>query len=448
MRGAVLVLGVLAGAVLTAALSQLVSTAVAITEREATQHAADAAAFGNAVWHARGMNLIAGLNILMALVQSVLVIWRLALVGLALSLFAVGPSADASTSSPPADGVDTVAVIDMVRDDERVATEVQQLLAGLGAAQTAVAVFTPVLAATTAAAVAEKTYGVSAATASGSLLALQDYPASGLRSERGSTGLPVEHAQPGLLCSKAQGYATRERHHSVGLLASHVGTGARGQFGILQALCQPNGETFRRFKHEVSAGLAKPNGESNASQDFAPQDRVDTLGRLLTAPLGTPIESAAPARVASHVSNGSIHFRSVALAISDLHRPVETAFEDETESGTGRAQAEVYFDCNEEWHECEANALWQMRWRARLRRARSFSGAEHGSTHAGTALEELSVVHEATGGPVLSAKVLAHPLRPLRDTPQFQAMLRRSSKGKDSALHQFIRDRALFTEVY
>src|SRR5690606_16339865 len=125
-------------------------------------------------------------------------------------LFAVGPSADASTSSPPADGVDTVAVIDMVRDDERVATEVQQLLAGLGAAQTAVAVFTPVLAAKTAAAVAAETYGVSAATASGSLFALQDDPASASPSQRAPGGLPVARAQQGLLCAKAQPSATRE----------------------------------------------------------------------------------------------------------------------------------------------------------------------------------------------------------------------------------------------
>jgi hypothetical protein len=44
-----------------------------------------------------------------------------------------------------------------------------------------------------------------------------------------------------------------------------------------------------------------------------------------------------------------------------------------TESSSGRgvalAQAEAYFDCAGDWQHCEPLAMWQPRWRARLRRA-------------------------------------------------------------------------------
>jgi hypothetical protein len=35
------------------------------------------------------------------------------------------------------------------------------------------------------------------------------------------------------------------------------------------------------------------------------------------------------------------------------------------------AQAEMYFDCAESWAHCAADAAWQLRWTARLRRARA-----------------------------------------------------------------------------
>src|SRR5690349_5339008 len=79
-RGAVMIVGVVMGALLVGALFHLASIGNAVLWRERAQDAADAAAFENAVWHARGMNLLVSLNLIMQVVLSVLVLWRIALI--------------------------------------------------------------------------------------------------------------------------------------------------------------------------------------------------------------------------------------------------------------------------------------------------------------------------------------------------------------------------------
>jgi hypothetical protein len=78
-RGAVLVLGLMFGVFLVGALFHLASVAHAITWRELLQDAGDSVAYESAVWNAKGMNIIVGLNILIAMVMAVLIAWRLVL---------------------------------------------------------------------------------------------------------------------------------------------------------------------------------------------------------------------------------------------------------------------------------------------------------------------------------------------------------------------------------
>jgi hypothetical protein len=73
-QGAILVLGVAMGLLLVGGMWHIVSVGDAILWREHLQDAADSAAFENAVWNARGMNIIAFLNILMSAVMAVLVV--------------------------------------------------------------------------------------------------------------------------------------------------------------------------------------------------------------------------------------------------------------------------------------------------------------------------------------------------------------------------------------
>ncbi len=79
-RGAILVLGILLGAMLVSILFHIASVGQAILWREGTQDAADAVAYEAALWNARGMNVIVALNIFLALLIAILMFWRLVLI--------------------------------------------------------------------------------------------------------------------------------------------------------------------------------------------------------------------------------------------------------------------------------------------------------------------------------------------------------------------------------
>jgi len=75
-RGAVLVMGLVMATVLVGLLWHLLGVGDAIVYRERMQEAADSTAFESAVWHARTMNLLVVLNVVMSAILAVLVIWR------------------------------------------------------------------------------------------------------------------------------------------------------------------------------------------------------------------------------------------------------------------------------------------------------------------------------------------------------------------------------------
>jgi hypothetical protein len=72
-----LVVGVPMGLFLTAALWHLVGVADAVLLSQLLRHSADQVAFESAIWHARGMNVIAVLNLLMTSLAGVFVAWRI-----------------------------------------------------------------------------------------------------------------------------------------------------------------------------------------------------------------------------------------------------------------------------------------------------------------------------------------------------------------------------------
>lgn len=88
--GGLLLIGILMGALLVGGLWYMASVGDAILWREHAQDAADAAAFENAVWNARGMNVLVLLNMLMALVMAVLVIWRTLILFLGVLIGVIG----------------------------------------------------------------------------------------------------------------------------------------------------------------------------------------------------------------------------------------------------------------------------------------------------------------------------------------------------------------------
>ncbi len=75
-RGAVMVMGLVMATILVGVLWHLLGVGDAIVYRERMQEAADSTAFESAVWHARTMNLLVVLNVIMSAILAILIIWR------------------------------------------------------------------------------------------------------------------------------------------------------------------------------------------------------------------------------------------------------------------------------------------------------------------------------------------------------------------------------------
>jgi hypothetical protein len=88
--GAIMIAGTFMAALLAAGVFFIISTGDAIVYRERLQDAADAAAFTSAGVHARGMNLIVVINLIMAALLAVLILMRLVIVILGIAIVACG----------------------------------------------------------------------------------------------------------------------------------------------------------------------------------------------------------------------------------------------------------------------------------------------------------------------------------------------------------------------
>jgi hypothetical protein len=107
-RGAILVVALIMGTVLTGACFHIVDVHLAISHRESAQTAADAVAGESAYWHAQGMNLVAFVNICMAVILSAFVAVRAAeLLGVTAAIilaFIPGAQGAAATAGRIAEG--------------------------------------------------------------------------------------------------------------------------------------------------------------------------------------------------------------------------------------------------------------------------------------------------------------------------------------------------------
>jgi len=96
-------------------------------------------------------------------------------------------------------------------------------------------------------------------------------------------------------------------------------------------------------------------------------------------------QGAKPAKVWTYATNGNFFMQSWGMSFNDppgLTRDdraldiadgartgnVVAAPTDNMGGTMGSAQAEMYWDCDSKWSGCIGDAMWQMRWRARLRR--------------------------------------------------------------------------------
>jgi hypothetical protein len=193
-RGAILVAAIVMGALLTGALFYVAAAGDAIIFRTQLQDAADSSAFTSAVWHAKGMNIVAVLNILMSLLLCVIVLFHV--VELICLLLAVIPGAGSIAMT-------TFRALVKVEGD--VAKGVDGGLKILRATQQGVVVAVPYIAAYNARLKPMAADGVW--TGSMTLLPTISDKVFGQEKTRmpvaGPAALPVQDGDFGTLCSKA-----------------------------------------------------------------------------------------------------------------------------------------------------------------------------------------------------------------------------------------------------
>lgn len=427
-RGAILVLGLALGVVLALGVKTLLDVGSAVLDRELAQSAADAAAFESATWQARGMNMVATLNVAIALVLGVLVVWRLATFAVGLACLLEVAASLQQPGAPRRELPELRSFAKLLDEDARVAGSVVLVASALRVSQTAVAAYTPVLAAHASARDTKEAFDVASGTFSASLLTSNSgkkltgvAECAGSPTSSGRLGapfsLPVEPDEPSLACLQA---VRRAREAQVSDTAE-IGLGLNGSkaralraFGLsskgesasqlAQALsgvfdgaapsvfCAPAGSDVEALRKSmwslaVSSSDSAPDSATRAllerrtrrSQREVSGPRTLDDARSIWGAWRRALESGQdpesclrPARVWSPAQNGNGYFRTASasevrsLAVQAPGEPSRAA------SLRAVAHAEVFFDCADVWNNCRATALWEPNWRARLRRVRSF----------------------------------------------------------------------------
>jgi hypothetical protein len=395
-RGAVLVLGVFMGACMVGLLWYLAGIGDAIIQRERLQEAADAAAFSSAALHARGMNLVVLVNLIMACILGVRVTLKALEVGLGIALIFC-------TLVPPfeplaavcAEGIEAVqSAINATR------APINQTLSALSKSQKAFAALVPA-----AAAVGSGQVGARYRPLVRSAFAA---------SPQSLKGLPVEEDSIDHLCSEAG-------QSVVGLLEmalpSPLRTPAtRTVFDKIQGVVGKLVASGGPFFCELGSGAATPPDLGSETQDLAEKgcareqterqragDRskfdLDQCRRDKQADAQRRVQPGKPSSVGSgagmtpkKVSPGwqngvdaaqltSLAFGSGASSSAGSDGVRAGAWDQAPAPGSaagaaqGFAQAEFFFDCAGRWSSASCNgpgtselALWHFRWRPRLRR--------------------------------------------------------------------------------
>ncbi len=449
------------------------------------------------MWHARGMNLIVAINVIMQVILAVLVIWRILLLIAAMIVLLSGLLCAFTLGTGCGFAAEAANIADkMRRADKPIAQTVVRILGGMRAAQIAVSDATPALAFAFSGSNTKSAYPAvtSATTWSASLM-----PSLSLEAERdiatcffgGSHGkhkkgehtfnkeydiaekrqkwsfsakgalhdfdafvanprlgmplsLPVQGGEYSLLCDKA-GQLVMEGLKKMLEIAHLPGGGvvekAKGIVGKIVGsapgvFCMPmsksqaegladqvgsqakdkcNGDMqdaprqFQTGSDGTTEIMHRKYGDTNGAwvtetdwMKDCTKDKLKKAGKQLgDSTTENDVDAAKcgkPAKVWMFASNGNVFMRS----FSSIEQRETMSFREDrgidvtdgsrsgnvtpVVTGSIGAHAEMYFDCQEKWSgPCQEEAMWDVRWRARLRRVQPLA------TLASTAVEQIAV---------------------------------------------------------
>jgi hypothetical protein len=424
-RGAVMVVAVFMAVFMVGALWYIVGLADAMVYRERMQEGADAVAFSSAVVHARGMNIIAMMNLIMAAVLAVLVALKVAQLILAIiaAVAAVILAASFGTCGPCAAVISACA--EGIAQIQNVINQIKQpifnTLKALSTAQKGVAYVVPWLS-------EGEAYYLSSQYGKPVKLGLVASASMIPSSNPKTYGLPVDDGNYAKLCEKAgqdvgqfvflpielllggaagpvEGFAGAVGN-VIGSLCESVSSffcegGSTGSSAasnqtrdkLVQDQCNSQQNAFNAWKaggpkqgfdpkYVILGNFDMPACKQDLTDQYDHQYGQNNVGN--DSGVDSDVQARTPKKVSDGVQNGDSHFQVYSFLLGDtsgLHYAPKLVSiagwgkRDVKDPGASiqiaAADAEFFYDCSGSWTDsaCDGDeeAMWNMRWRARLR---------------------------------------------------------------------------------
>ena len=417
-RGAILLMAVFMASFLVGCLWYLIGVGDAIIYRQKMQDGADAAAYVSAVYHARGMNIIALMNIIMAALLAVLIALKVAeiIAGIVAAVSCIICAIPFGQFACPVCGVSTDLVAQLANIIPKVQKTVDTLLEVLSVAQKGVAIAAPDLGAVEALAQA-KYY---APTVKKSIALSVSMIPTGTR-----LGLPVQEMPFATLCGKAgefvvdivgfwlpgpfkrflrgaiEGITTKASTFFCGNGGGSVGGGFSDSADVDQTCNDAKAAADQEqadYQKALAAATANGTTPPPPPQPFNLADCKKQLKDEINKPQKPPKSGTSTTggkgktgkEMFSSAENGDDYFGVYSFVTGDpaLVKNSDkgvaiaawgggSAKSTSVGENTGFAKADFYYDQTRadtggklDWASYKDDALWNLRWRARLRRFR------------------------------------------------------------------------------
>jgi hypothetical protein len=391
-RGAIMVAAVFMAAFLVSSLWYVAGVGNASLFRESMQSGADAGAFAGAVFHARGMNIIAMINLIMAAILAVLVALKIAKLLLTITYAiatALCPWTGFACPIAAAAKVGDTAVGSTIKTVEPI---INNTLVVLSKLQVAIAKIMPVVSLAKSHEMAKK---YNKPVEGGLMISESIIPTNGF-------GLPVEEDEYSVLCKKAAefvadfalapfsafGVSTKwAKGLVVGLVemapsyfcGSDSGGGSGGMTpGLINSsakqICDAQKKAIEENNKDSKKPKQKYNNDECMKKETQNLQNSNSGGKQFSG-------SKTPKKVREGAKNGDKNFQVMTYAwgnmeLADMGRTQvklaawgKNAIKPPPFWGKVQfAMAEFYYDDSGSWDDLKEDAMWNMKWRARLRR--------------------------------------------------------------------------------
>lgn len=428
-RGAIMVVGAFMAFFLAGALFYLIGTGNAIIYRERVQDASDAIAYSAAGVHARGMNLIVLINLIMAALLAVLIALRMIALMLGIAIIACKIAIAASFGfgaafCGPFLGWAIPIEWKVINASNKYANILDKVLPVLSKLEVVVAVTTPYVALAKSFGVAKQyknsAGGSDSAVTSGFMVSPSMVP---FIPDGKKLGLPVQEMEYDKFCKKSAelatewmffwmpGFAQKALKWAAGSIVGTFPSFFCGSSGSKSDLNKSLGNDLKGAVQDICDKKKEEydKNKSDGDDDFDmkkcktdTQKQMDNQVNMTTGLATNNIDpkSKTPKEIWGEAKIGGMWFQcwGVAFGNEEWPRKYDKGLTVASSGGMPKpntswgnfrfAQAEFYWDKSGKWSDNKEDAMWEMRWRARLRRV-AITGFDLGELFAKFGLSKL-----------------------------------------------------------